>query len=701
MTNHFAHADAVLQIAEDFIEFSASPSLVVHTATLCRRFLMLQGSLGLAAVRAFAIWLAFEPVAAQRWRRHIARPEASCLELSATMLDTAAWRKAVLLGVAVLLLFDRPDSSLVVLRHFLSRCGAGFSTINQYLCSSSTIVGMQALLCHANDSEAEVTIAMLRHPYRTAQTRMPSPLPVVPVKSALAGPGGLLVPSCSSSSGSSSTSTSSSSSSSSSSSCCSGLQFTSADSSAVPVSNFKFKRRCILGDGATTFVAGAVLGDSGKRRDATAPDTLWCGGDEIALALPLPPNSQSDESVVLLTSLQRAKTVREQHLGYQLGRGSYGAVMLGLWNSSVAPIRSVRSLFGRTGPAQTDQRLCAVKVPCTRRVRLLPAECLPPCQSVLQVDAGRKGPIPNTKAAELAARRGCTTTRRKRVQVHHQGTMHGSSVGRGEDIEGVQRSAEALALEVKVLLELGRHPNVIHMLHSYTTPHLGSGVFAGSFLVLELADTDVHMLLKLDGARLSFMTRLSISRDLCAGYAHMHSRGWAHTDIKSDNALLFGHRPSASTTSEVTAVVSDFGCARRFGKYRALSFGSVWCSRYPEHTAAARTLHRKSAMPAVATAVELARGPVAPDELTVTPPLQLEPDVHIVDLQPSSDVYACYKHMFLHIFSASWRESASLETLRSVDAVLSECAAEDPTVRPTFEKLAANFNSLIGAATKI
>ena len=138
---------------------------------------MLQGSLALAAVRAFAIWLAVHPAAAHRWRRHLARRDASCLELSATMLDNAAWRKAVILGVAavaVLLLSDRPDSSLVVLRHFLSRCGAGFSTISQYLCSSSTIVGMQALLCYASDSEAEVTIAMLRHPYSTAHLPVPS-----------------------------------------------------------------------------------------------------------------------------------------------------------------------------------------------------------------------------------------------------------------------------------------------------------------------------------------------------------------------------------------------------------------------------------------------------------------------------------------------------------------------------------------------
>ncbi|WIA19338.1 hypothetical protein OEZ85_003970 [Tetradesmus obliquus] len=105
--------------------------------------------------------------------------------------------------------------------------------------------------------------------------------------------------------------------------------------------------------------------------------------------------------------------------------------------------------------------------------------------------------------------------------------------------------------EVEVLRALS-HVHCLHLLDHAINPCSSSSSLAYSVLLVFPAYEDGTLADELErlaaaGRQLSSHQVLDIFRQICAGVAHMHSRGYAHMDIKPHNVLI--RRPRSSSSS--------------------------------------------------------------------------------------------------------------------------------------------------------
>ena len=105
-------------------------------------------------------------------------------------------------------------------------------------------------------------------------------------------------------------------------------------------------------------------------------------------------------------------------------------------------------------------------------------------------------------------------------------------------------------LREKKLLDMLRHPYILRC-HGLVSDD--SGV---PHLYLELCAGTLEDLLQ-DGS-LTLRDRMRLAWQICAAMAHVHSHGYLHADLKTNNILVLKEH------GEWAARVSDFGCARRF-----------------------------------------------------------------------------------------------------------------------------------------
>jgi hypothetical protein len=110
------------------------------------------------------------------------------------------------------------------------------------------------------------------------------------------------------------------------------------------------------------------------------------------------------------------------------------------------------------------------------------------------------------------------------------------------------KSTQCLLRE-KMLLDTLRHPNILRCYGSVTDD---SGI---PHLYLELCVGTLEDLLR-DGS-LTLRDRVRLAWQICAAMAHVHSSGYLHADLKTNNILVLKEH------GEWAARVSDFGCARR------------------------------------------------------------------------------------------------------------------------------------------
>ncbi|WIA39603.1 hypothetical protein OEZ86_005687 [Tetradesmus obliquus] len=105
--------------------------------------------------------------------------------------------------------------------------------------------------------------------------------------------------------------------------------------------------------------------------------------------------------------------------------------------------------------------------------------------------------------------------------------------------------------EVEVLRALS-HVHCLHLLDHAINPCSSSSSLAYNVLLVFPAYEDGTLADELErlsaaGRQLSSHQVLDIFRQICAGAAHMHSRGYAHMDIKPHNVLI--RRPRSSSSS--------------------------------------------------------------------------------------------------------------------------------------------------------
>lgn len=117
------------------------------------------------------------------------------------------------------------------------------------------------------------------------------------------------------------------------------------------------------------------------------------------------------------------------------------------------------------------------------------------------------------------------------------------------------RQLRLLLSEADSMARVAGHPNVL----AFIALVLRDGRPAG--LVTELAPYGSLGDLVKRGVRPSAADALLLSRQLCAGLAHVHASGVFHQDIKPDNVLLCQGADGA-----VVAKLADFGMAQRADK---------------------------------------------------------------------------------------------------------------------------------------
>jgi len=124
-------------------------------------------------------------------------------------------------------------------------------------------------------------------------------------------------------------------------------------------------------------------------------------------------------------------------------------------------------------------------------------------------------------------------------------------------LRGSSGNAEAIAREVEVFVELGRHPNLTPLLGMTTHPD-GSECMLVEFA--ELGSLDSLLLQNADeGIETSEAVRVTIALQICDAMAQLAEHDIVHRDLACRNVLVFGFSPT--NRAQVRVKVTDFGLA--------------------------------------------------------------------------------------------------------------------------------------------
>ena len=103
------------------------------------------------------------------------------------------------------------------------------------------------------------------------------------------------------------------------------------------------------------------------------------------------------------------------------------------------------------------------------------------------------------------------------------------------DIPGKQNMASELEKECEIIKKF-RHPNIVQFLDMIRDPDTMLPV-----LLMELMERSLTSLLEEDtGQPLPYYTQISICHDVSLGVTYLHSMGFIHRDISSNNILMKG-----------------------------------------------------------------------------------------------------------------------------------------------------------------